>query len=119
VRARPVHQVLQHHSPAHAPAEQVHRIQVERVDDGGQVIGVVAHPAGRVHRLGIGVTEATQVDRQRPVRRRQGQHGRLPEQRGRHVAVHEQHRVTTVAAGHRQHVYLQATGREPFGGDAG
>jgi hypothetical protein len=59
----------------------VHRRQAERVDDGGQVVGVVAQPAGGVDRFGVGAAEAAQVDRERPVRPGQRQHGRLPEQR--------------------------------------
>jgi CRP-like cAMP-binding protein len=50
----------------------------------------IPQPAGRVDRLRVGVPEPAQVNGQRPVRLGQRQHGRLPEQGGRHVAVHEQ-----------------------------
>jgi hypothetical protein len=82
VRTRTVHQVLQHHPAAHAPADQVHRVQAERLDGGGQVVGEIAHTAGGVDRLVIGVAEAAQVDGQRLVCLGQRQHHRLPEQRG-------------------------------------
>jgi len=118
VRTRPIRQVLQHDSAAHAPADQVHRFQAERVDDGGQVVGVVPESAGGVHRFRVGVAEAAQVDGQRPVRLGQRQHQRLPEQRGRHVAVHEQHRGAVAASGHGQHVDRQAAGRHPLGDNA-
>ena len=109
VRAGPLGQVLQHHSAAHAPAHQVHRRQPQRLDDGGEVVGVVAEPAGRVHRLRVGLAEPAQVHRQRPVAVRQGEHGRLPEQRRRHVAVHEQDRVAG-AARRREHGHGQPAG---------
>ena len=118
VRAGPVDQVLQDHAAAHAPADQVHRVQPERLDRGRQVVRVVPQPAGRVHRLRVGVAEPAQVDRQRPVRLGQRQHGRLPEQRGRHVAVHEQHRRPGPARD-RQHRHRQPASRHPLERDAG
>jgi len=115
VRAGPVHQVLQDHPATHAPADQVHHRQAERGDGGGQIIGVVAQPAGGVDRLRVGVAETAQVDRQRPVRPGQGQHDRLPEQRRRHVTVHEQHR-RAIAPGHREHRDRQPSRRHPLSG---
>jgi hypothetical protein len=116
VRVRPVRQVLQDRPAAHAPADQVHRRPAKRGDDRGQVVGVVPQPAGGVHRLGVSVAEPAQVDGQRPVLSGQRQHGRLPEQGGRHVAVHEQHRRAG-APGHRQHVDGQPAGWHPLGAD--
>jgi hypothetical protein len=115
--SEPVRQVLQDHAAAHAPANQVHLRQAERVDGGSQIVGIFTQPAGRVHRFRIGVTEPAHVDRQRPVRLGQRQHGRLPEQRGRHVAVHEQHRRAGTP-GHAQHRDRQPASRHSLGGDA-
>ena len=66
-----------------------------------------------------GVAEAAQVDGQRPEGLRQRQHQRLPEQRGGHVAVHEQHVLAGGAPGHREDVDGQAAGWHPFGRNAG
>ena len=109
---------LHDHAAAEAPADQVDPVQPERVEQRGQVVGPVPHPAGRVHRLRVGVAEPAQVDRQRPVRRRQRQHRRLPEQARGHVAVHEQHRRPLAVPG-LQHVLGQPRGRHPAGRDAG
>ena len=116
--AGPVGQVLQDHPAAHAPADQVHGVQAERGDDGGQVVGVVAQSPGGVHRLRVGPAESAQVNGQRPVGLRQGQHGRLPEQRGRHVPVHEQHRGPG-PVWHGQHGGGQPAGGQLGRGDAG
>ena len=67
VRGGPLGQVLQHRSAPHAPAHEVHRRQRQRLDDGGQVVGVVAEASRGVHRFRVRVTEAAQVYRQRPV----------------------------------------------------
>jgi len=109
---------LHGHAAAEAPADQVDPVQPELVEQRGDVVRPVPHAAGRVHRDGVGVAEPAQVHRQRPVRRRQGEHRRLPEQAGGHVAVHEQHRWPVAAPG-LQHVLGQPGGRHPAGRDAG
>ena len=106
MRGGTVGEVLHEDAAAHAPADQVHGRQLQRLDERGQVVGIVAQAPGRVHRFGVGVAEAAQVHRKRPVTVRQREHGRLPEQRGRHVAVHEQHRLAS-ATRHGEHGRVQ------------
>jgi hypothetical protein len=108
---------LHDHAAAEAPADQVDPVKAERVEQRGQVVRPVPDAAGRVHRHRVGVPEPAQVHRQRPVRRRQREHGRLPEQAGGDVAVHEQHRRPVAAPG-LQHVLGQPRGRHPAGRDA-
>ena len=57
-----VEQVLQHDAGAHAPADQVHPVEAEGVDQRGQVVGPVAHAAGGVDRQRVGLAVAAQVD---------------------------------------------------------
>jgi len=82
VRPWPVRQILHGHPAAHAPADQVHLREIERVDGGGQIVGVVPQATGGVDRFRVGVAEPAQVDGQGPVAFRQREHRWLPEQRG-------------------------------------
>ena len=114
--------MLEDDAGAHAPADQVHPGQAERVDQRGQVVGPVPHPAAGVDRQRVGAPEAAQVDRERPPARVEGEQLRLPERRGADVAVHEQHRLAAaggVDALGVQHLLGQPGGGHRGGGDAG
>ncbi len=94
-----------HRHPAAEGVPDHHRARVgveERrvVQQGGHVVGEVAQAPGGVHRGGRGVAVPAQVGGDHPQRRRQPADQRLPEQRGRAVAVDQQHRRAVRRAGH-------------------
>jgi hypothetical protein len=119
-----VQQVLQHHPRTHAPADEVHPLEPERLHERRDVVGPVAHAAPGVDGQRVCVAVAAQVDGERahPSGLGQRQHRLLPEERGADVAVHEQHRVARagrLGAGRLQHVLRQPRRGHAGGGDAG
>jgi hypothetical protein len=102
----------------------VHPVEPQRVDQRGEVVGPVAHAPPGVDGQRVGAAVAAQVHRERPEPPVPGQreHRLLPEQRGAHVAVHEEDRLTGAGgfdAGRVQHLLGEPGCRHAGGGDAG
>jgi hypothetical protein len=93
-----VDQVLHGHTAAHAPADEVDPVEPQGVEHGGQVVGEVPQPAGRVDGQRLGVAVPAQVGGEAVEPLGQGEQGLLPEHRGGDVAVHQDDRLALGAA---------------------